>query len=191
MLFIDLSKAFDTINHKILIDKLEFYGIRGIALNWFKSYISNRQQYVLYNGTASTRLFLTCGVPQGFILGPILYLLYVNDIVNVLPILHLILFVNDTNIFVSHRDLPTIIRTLNVELKLLCNWFIVNRLSLNIDKTHFIVFNGIMKKYNCDALLSQKLVIDGKPISQVRSTKFLGVSIDEHLTWEVHASNIK
>ena len=109
-------------------------------------------------------------------------MLYVNNIVNVSPILHLILFADDTNIFVSHRDLPTIIRTLNVELKLLCNWFIVNRLSLNIDKTHFIVFNGIMKKYNCDALLSQKLVIDGKPISQVRSTKFLGVSIDKHLT---------
>ena len=112
-IFIDLSKAFDTVNHKVLVNKLHFYGLRGTALNWFKSYLSNRQQCVLCNGTASTRLPVTCGVPQGSILGPILFLLYVNDIATVSPVLHLILFADDINIFMSHRDLPTLIHILN------------------------------------------------------------------------------
>jgi len=189
-LFIDLSKAFDTINHKILLDKLHFYGIRGIALDWFKSYLQNRKQYVLYNGTSSSLLPVTCGVPQGSILGPILFLLYVNDIVNVSSLLHLVLFADDTNIFMSGKNLDLLIRTLNHELKLLHSWFIANKLSLNIEKTHYIIFTGQRKKYDASSL-TQKVYFDDKPIGQVTCTKFLGIYIDEHLSWSVHIDHVK
>ena len=100
-IFIDLSKAFDTINHNILIQKLSFYGIRGLSLEWFKSYLSDRSQFVYYNNAKSTVEKITCGVPQGSILGPLLFLLYVNDISNISKILHFILFADDT--FISIR----------------------------------------------------------------------------------------
>src|ERR1043165_10054525 len=102
-IFVDLSKAFDTINHDILLHKLEHYGIRGIALQWFKDYLSNRKQYVLYNNCSSKLLSINCGVPQESILGPLLFIIYINDIVNCSNILHFILFADDTNIFYSSK----------------------------------------------------------------------------------------
>ena len=98
-LFLDLSKAFDTINHKILISKMEHYGIRGVSLNWFKSYLTNRKQYTFINGISSTIEFIMCGVPQGSVLGPLLFLLYINDLPNISKILDFFLFADDTNIY--------------------------------------------------------------------------------------------
>ena len=133
-IFMDLSKAFDTLNHDILLKKLEVYGIRGVTLSWFSDYLSNRQQYVDVNGMSSNLLSINCGVPQGSILGPLLFLLYINDIINSTPFLSFILFADDTNIVCSHDRLDTLVRTLNQESPKVSTWFKCNKLSLNIEK---------------------------------------------------------
>ena len=122
----DLSKAFDTINHTILFHKLNNYGIRGITLSWFKSYLSNRQQYVYIQNKKLSMLNIQCGVPQGSILGPLLFLIYINDIINSSSILSFILFADDTNIIFSHKNLTELINTLNSELIKISSWFKCN-----------------------------------------------------------------
>ncbi len=133
-IFIDLSKAFDTINHKILLSKLQYYGIRGVPLLWFDSYLTNRKQYVYYNNVSSSKSDIKCGVPQGSILGPLLFLLYINDIVKSSSILQFIIFADDTNLFFSSKNFIDLARTVNAELVKLSDWFCANKLSLNVKK---------------------------------------------------------
>ena len=142
--FIDLKKAFDTVNHTLLIDKLEYYGIRGIAQEWLKSYLKDRKQFVQIDECASTLLNVTCGVPQGSILGPKLFILYINDICNASTSLKFILFADDTNVFYSGVDIDNVCISMN---------------------------NSI--------------------ITRVRATKFLGVILDEKLTWKDHISLVR
>ena len=112
-IFMDLSKAFDTLDHEILLKKLQVYGIRGVTLSWFRNYLLDRQQYVAVNGASSDLLTIQCGVPQGSILGPLLFLIYINDIINTTSLLSFILFADDTNIFYSHDQLDSLVHTLN------------------------------------------------------------------------------
>ena len=122
-IFIDLKKAFDTVNHSILLLKLHHYGVRGKAYEWFHSYLSNREQFVSVNGHDSDSLPLTCGVPQGSILGPLLFLLYVNDLPNASSLLTFHLFADDTNIYYSSKNLDDLESKLNNELKVARNSF--------------------------------------------------------------------
>ena len=115
--FIDLKKAFDTVDHELLVEKLNVYGIRGIANKWLQNYLTNRKQYVVIDDHSSDLLDMTCGVPQGSVLGPILFIIYINDICNVSDVVKCVLFAEDTNIFCSERNLTDLQLTLNRKSK--------------------------------------------------------------------------
>ena len=173
-IFIDLRKAFDTVNHGILLKKLEHNGIRGNMLDWFQSYLSDRKQYVDINGKSSKLLEITCGVPQGSVLGPLLFLRYINDLPNISKILNFYLYADDTNIYYESSSLDKLERTVNRELNKLYLWLNVNRLSLNIDKTNFIVFHP----YNKPIKKSITIKINNKAIIEKEYIKYLGVLVD-------------
>ena len=181
--FLDFSKAFDTVDHDILLDKLDHYGIRGCALSWFKSYLSCRTQYVTYDGSESNRQMIKCGVPQGSILGPLLFLIYINDLCTVCKNTMPVLFADDTNLFSSGLDATGIQDGVNHDLAIITEWLKANKLSLNIKKTHYMCFSA-KNKVKPDISLK----IDGEIIAEVTSSKFLGVIIDDKLNWKDHVS---
>ncbi len=185
--FLDLSKAFDTIDHKILIRKLEWNGIRGRALEWFKSYLSNRKQYVQYRNSKSTTLTMSCGVPQGSVLGPLLFIIYTNDLPNSLSRSKAILFADDTTIYLSSDDITTVFDHVNHDLEHLADWFRANKLSLNIGKTNCVVFN----LNNNHQYQNLRLKIGHDVIETKSVVKFLGIYIDKKLQWHDHINFIR
>ena len=186
-IFIDLSKAFDTVDHLILLSKLEHYGIRGMPLEWFQNYLSSRQQFVSINGESSNKLSITCGVPQWSILGPLLFLIYINDIASSSKFLQFILFADDTNLFMSSNNLEDLQQKLISELAGLSCWFKANKLSLNLDKTSYMLFSG---KGNRVPVANFSLHMDNTIIKRVENCKNLGVYLDGNLSWSVHVDKI-
>ena len=138
--FLDLSKAFDTIDHNIFINKLNWYGIRGVALEWFTNYFKNRKQFIQYKNIKSSTQMVPCGVPQGSILGPLLFILYTNDLPNSLTNSKAILFADYTTIYTSFTNIVQLYESINRHLDSLSEWFRANILSLKISKTHYMLF---------------------------------------------------
>ena len=185
-LFLDFSKAFDTVNHQILLKKMHHYGIRGVANDWIASYLNNRQQYCTFNTQSSRPAKVKCGVPQGSILGPLLFLVYINDLGTVSKTLTSILFADDSNLFAEGNDLKKLQETVNSEIPVLTSWLRTNRLSLNIKKTHIMVFGKIPDQVKKQVAV----VIDGYKLDVVKNTKFLGLLLDDCLNWKDHVNYI-
>ena len=180
--FIDLQKAFDTVDHKILLHKLDYYGIRGISNDWFKSYLTNRKQFVSISGFESNITTMKYGVPQGSVLGPLLFLIYINDLHKSIKYCTTRHFADDTNLLIKNKSLKQIKKHVNLDLRNLSKWLKSNKISLNASKTELLIFRHPNKLINYDL----KIKIDGNKLKPSKFVKYLGLLIDSHLKWDHH-----
>ena len=186
-IFIDLSKAFDTLNFDILIHKLQFYGLSGNSLALMKSYVTGRMQYVLFNKTKSDLAIITTGIPQGSILGPLLFSIYVNDIINSSDKLQYLLYADDTTLYFNREHFTPHNANLEInnELSKVMNWLKLNKLSLNVQKTKYMTFHKSQKN-----VTPLNLSIDDMPIDSVDEFNYLGIILHERLTWKNHINMV-
>ena len=185
-IFVDLQKAFDCVEHNILLSKLNHYGIRGISNQWFKSYLCNRRQYVEISGSKSNITSIRYGVPQGSVLGPLLFLLYINDLYKCVKFSTPRHFADDTNLLFINSSLKQMKKHINIDLALLSSWLRANKISLNVSKTEVLIFRHPNKPINYDL----RIKLDGKRLYPAKYVKYLGILIDSHLDWSYHTTSL-
>ena len=183
-IFVDFQKAFDTVPHKLLLKKLEFYGIRGRVLDWFENYLSDRTQNTTYNGSSSISLPITYGVPQGSILGPILFLIFINDISHVFSDLKVVLFADDSSFYIIGNDINQLFVRANAELDKFHEWTLCNQLSIHLNKTKYILFSN--KRINHHF----PLFLDFEVLKECEYHKVLGVTLDSKLSFKFHINDV-
>ena len=186
MLLLDLQKAFDTVDHDILCKKLESIGV--LSVDWFRSYLTSRKQFVHINNISSDPGFVTCGVPQGSILGPLLFLIYVNDMeTSIDSDCKLILYADDSAIFYAHKDPHIISRKLGSVLDKCSTWLVNNKLSLHLGKTECILFGP---KRKLSGFKDLSIVCNNHVIKSADHVKYLGVIIDNCLSGDYIVDSI-
>ena len=188
IIFLDLKKAFDCVDHSILIKKLELYGGRGNTLRWFQSYLTNRTQMCKIGRTLSQSRVIRCGVPQGSNLGPLVFLIYINDLPNCLSSSTTSMFADNTTLTTEGKSIEDIQSLLNVDLENVHQWLLTNKLTPNKEKTEYMIISSRQRlsKINTNSTIS----LGGTNIKRVKQTKTLGIIIDEQLLWKDQISDI-
>ena len=181
-----MQKTFNTVDHKILLSKLEYYGIPGICNDWFKSYLLDRKQFVFINGYNLDLMPVDCSVPQGSILGPLLFLIYISEIRKAIQHCQLHPFADDTNLFHTSKPVKNVNKLVNRDVKHLNNWLSTNKISLNVEKTELVILK-FPRKVLPDEI---KIKLSGKRLYASNSMKYLGVKIDRFLHWYVQVNSI-
>ena len=185
--FVDFRKAFDSVQHAVLLDKLAGLNIHSGVLNWVTSYLDSRLQRVYANGVYSDFLNVTQGVPQGSVLGPLFYIIYANDLVNITKKCQIALYADDTVFYTAHPNFVTAIQNMQTDINALSQWCKTNGIQANIEKTKMMIF-GSPKKI--EKLPPFDILYDGSPISSVLSYKYLGITLDRQLNFGMHVNRI-
>ena len=183
--FIDLRKAFDTIDHTILLKKLKHYGVHDQEYLWFANYLSNRSQVVFMGNVASETCKVHFGVPQGSILGPLLFVIFVNDLPQAIRRCKILTFADDTVMFFASKSVSEIEKVLTVDLATLHQWLLENNLFLNVKKTECLLFGTAPRLSKIEDF---KIIVGSSVLKRVTEYKYLGVTLDEHLNWKAHTS---
>ena len=198
-IFLDLSEAFDTLDHYILLNKLKFYGLSNTPLKWFESYLHGRKQYADFDGIHSNTAYISTGVPQGSILGPLLFIIYMNDIHMASQNFNVILYADDTNLIsplcsfnssfhINKESIDHVSDQINTKLGNIQEWLNINKLSLNVKKTKFMIFHHYQQNINN---IIPRLKMNSETIEKVSEFNFLGLTINEHLNWNFQIKSLE